>query len=205
MQKTEKEYLIAEVKKWVIPRTFNHCIGVMNVMADLSGIYHLDKDKAIQAGLLHDIGKNLSIEDQLKYARIGSLHFNHDIELTMPYIHGQVSAYLAKTVTKIIDESVLEAISTHTTYDVVSEVNHNLTWCLRIADVLAPEKNWIGMKKLKRFAYAGKFDEAKLLVTYWLSEYIPEKGIPLHPNYIAQLNYLKSKVKPGKDFFNREK
>ena len=41
------------------PMRLRHSLGVMQVMGELAGVYGLDRDTALAAGLLHDAAKDL--------------------------------------------------------------------------------------------------------------------------------------------------
>jgi len=47
------------------PRRFQHSLGVMQVMEELSKVYALDRDTAVLIGLLHDAAKDLAPAQQM--------------------------------------------------------------------------------------------------------------------------------------------
>ena len=89
------------IKKTLSPERYLHCIGVMNVMAKASTIYGLDKDLAMQAGLLHDIAKELEDKQLLELVK----HEDMAILEKLPknchigtYLHGPAGAILVRQI-----------------------------------------------------------------------------------------------------------
>ena len=58
-----------DLKKVLSEKRYNHSLGVMKKAEELAKIYKIDIDKAKLVGLAHDIGKELSKEEMLEYAR----------------------------------------------------------------------------------------------------------------------------------------
>jgi predicted HD superfamily hydrolase involved in NAD metabolism len=99
------------------PKRLQHSLGVMQVMSELAGVYDLDQDTALAAGLLHDAAKDL---DEARYM---TLVEEAGIEMRCPceadyndYLHGPVGAYFVYQELGIVDRPILDAIATHTYY-----------------------------------------------------------------------------------------
>ena len=58
-----------DLKKVLSEKRYNHSTGVMKKAEELAKIYKIDVNKAKLVGLAHDIGKELSKEEMLEYAR----------------------------------------------------------------------------------------------------------------------------------------
>lgn len=180
-----------------------HSLGVMKVMGELTEIYGLDPDQSFVTGLLHDAAKDLSLDRQLAIAKEGKLEFVYPCEKHPVYLHAPAGAILVSRELGIQDEAVLDAISKHS--DAGDRNGHDslLLHCLRMADILAPVKEWHGIRKLKDVVYAGRIEEATLLRCGWLTEFFEETGIPIHPNITREMQTLAAKLKVDKDFFRR--
>ena len=201
--KLRKSYR-AYLTQHLTPARLQHSIGVMRLMQDLAELYDLDLDRALTAGLLHDVAKNLSPEELLILAERGGITFAYPCEQIPMYLHGPVGAYLIQTELGVTDPVVVDAIRMHTSHGKVAEGQRRFAWCLRLADILAPIKPWPGMKKLKRKVYTGHFEEAKLLLSAWVIEYFQASDIPVHPNFRQNVAQISSRLQIGPGFYERE-
>jgi predicted HD superfamily hydrolase involved in NAD metabolism len=178
-----------------------HVLRVMAVMEDLASIYELDRDQAILAGLLHDSAKEMSTERQMALVQAAGIELSHPCEEHPLYLHGPASACLVSQDLSITDPAVLEAIASHSNHAPAAQPR--LAWCLRLADLLAPVRPWNGIDKLRRVTYAGEWQDAALLLTNWLIEYLQELDIPVHPNLPANLTRLANGQDLSPTFFSR--
>ncbi|NTU50540.1 MAG: hypothetical protein HGA87_06680 [Desulfobulbaceae bacterium] len=79
----------------------------------------------------------------------------------------------------ITDGLVLDAIAAHSWAGHGHNPNGPLSRCLRSADLLAPVREWNGMKKLRSVVCAGRADEAALLECRWLIPQFGQIRIPI--------------------------
>jgi predicted HD superfamily hydrolase involved in NAD metabolism len=174
------------LERMLTPQRLQHSLGVMHVMGELAGIYSLDRTGAVTTGLLHDAAKDLEPERQLALAEEAGIELCHPCERNPLYLHGPVGAYLISKELGITDPLILDAIATHTYYDNGADFNTPFFWCLRFADVLEPGRtwNWEGLHEFRNAAYAGLMERAALLHSGWLIGWLPEIGLPVHPNMI---------------------
>jgi predicted HD superfamily hydrolase involved in NAD metabolism len=185
------------------PPRLQHSLGVMQVMGELAGIYHLDREQALLAGLLHDAAKDLSIERQLALAAEARIEFHHECERHPVYLHAPVGAYVVARDLGVTDEQVLNAIATHSDSGDRLESDVCFQWCLQAADILAPVSEWRGIRKFKEIVYAGRLSEAALLRSGWLLEYFERAGVPIHPNLERKFQSLLDQLQVAESFFER--
>jgi len=185
------------------PQRLQHSLGVMHVMRELADIYSLDPARAAVVGLLHDAGKDLTATQQIALAKEMGLELRYPCEKHPQYLHGPVSAYLIWKECNITDDLILEAISTHTYYGKGVNLNLALAWSLRFADLLAPAREWVGMKKLKTIVYKGELEKAALLQSRWVIEFFEEIDIPIHPNLTRIFRELSIQLGVDSSFFER--
>ncbi len=96
-------------------KTFDHCISTALFVKSFFNEAGIDEDKAEQAGLLHDMCKNMKPEELLQAARMYGLEIN-DTQLASPgLLHGPVAAEMCRRDFGITDPEVIEAIQWHTT------------------------------------------------------------------------------------------
>lgn len=186
---SEQRYL-PFLEQVLTPRRLRHSLGVMQVMGELADIYALDREKALDAGLLHDAGKDLSpdqIEEILAEAEIEiSSESERDYIL---YLHGPVGAYFVRRELGVTDPVILDAIYMHTFHGSGKNFNSPLVWCLRFSDLLEPNRNWSSIRwlrdnitRLRETVYAGYMAEAAFLHSGWLIKWFDEEEMPVHPN-----------------------
>ncbi|MFZ5364755.1 MAG: bis(5'-nucleosyl)-tetraphosphatase (symmetrical) YqeK [Patescibacteria group bacterium] len=186
---------------------FNHCVNVMDIMSAASALYHLDHDEAVQAGLLHDIAREFSIEEIVEILEkhdplpLSQLPINcHVVE----HLHGPAGAVIVsqRWDRDIKSDNVLIAIRQHS--GAFLDMS-KLSQCLHVADVLVPIKDFRGRKKLERFFMSGRLAEAEILLFHFAAEYFREKELSIPPAYAVNVESLAKTIgsKPP-EFFSRE-
>jgi predicted HD superfamily hydrolase involved in NAD metabolism len=91
-----------------------HILGVEQMSIELAQHYHLDVEKAAQAGLMHDLAKYFKANVLLQIARDAGIEVDPVCEATPHLLHADVSAIVAREEFGMQDESVLQAIALHT-------------------------------------------------------------------------------------------
>ena len=186
------------LKKRLSTQRFEHSLGVMNTMEELSAVYNLNQDQAMLGGLLHDAAKEfppnkwmslVSQDEQL--LRDSQLYDYHR------YLHGPVGAIVIQADLQIEDEEVRGAIVTHGYYGPWETFNRPLSWCLRMADILEPGRDWRDNRWLKDLVtplreatYDGQLREAALMITRRLIVWYEAEGVAVHPNIPRVANSL---------------
>jgi len=191
------------LRSLLTPSRLQHSLGVMQVMAELTPIYSLDRAQAMTAGLLHDSARDLSSEYQLALVEEAGIELLDPCEQHPVYLHALVGAYLVAKELGITDRLILDAIAAHSYAGNGHNIDAPLSRCLRFADILAPIQEWKGMKKLRSVVYARRTDKAALLQCGWLIEYFQEQRVPVHPNLARQYQALVSKLAITESFFDR--
>lgn len=191
------------LERLLTPQRLEHSLGVMGTMSELAHVYGLDRTKAMIAGLLHDAARDLEAAELMALAEEGCVELRYACERHPLYLHGPVSAYLVSRDLGLADRLILDAIATHSFCGDGDDLHLRFRWCLRFADILAPVKEWQGMRKLKATAYGGRMEEAALLQCHWLIEYLQDLRVPVHPNLVKRHESLLAKWKVNEAFFER--
>ncbi|MDX9973006.1 MAG: bis(5'-nucleosyl)-tetraphosphatase (symmetrical) YqeK, partial [FCB group bacterium] len=95
-------------------KTFKHCLSVAELMGEVAPKSGVDRAKAIEAGLLHDLCKATKPEKLLAKAKKFGLAPNATQKKKPNLLHGAVAAEEARRLFAIDDE-VYDAIRWHTT------------------------------------------------------------------------------------------
>ncbi len=202
MQAHMDSYLPLLQARLTLPR-FEHSLGVMQVMAELAPIYSLDSAQATTAGLLHDVARDLSGEEQLALAEEGGIELPDPCDRHPDYLHAPVGAYLVARDLSVTDPPVLDAIAAHSYARNGPGSDHPLACSLRSADLIASVREWPGREKLRAVVYAGRAEEAALLQCRWLIEYLEQQRVPVHPNLARRYQALLDKLAVPMSFFER--
>ncbi len=98
---------------------YRHTLGVEQEMRRLASVYMPERvAEASAAGLLHDITKSFSYEEQLAYADANGIALDEEERNTPPVIHAKTGAHYVKThFPAFATEDVLHAIEKHTLAD----------------------------------------------------------------------------------------
>ena len=164
------------------PARYQHSLGVMQVMEALAPLYGLDPDSAPLAGLAHDAAKELPLEQMLAIAQEIRTPLDHPSDREPLFLHGPCSAYVARFEMGIEDPLVLEAIARHTYLGDGRPRSTAFCWCLRLADMLEPGRDWhVLRQRVQPLVFDRRLGEAAHEMMEWLLPFLVEHGIPTHP------------------------
>lgn len=107
----DDEVIIDLIKSNMSNKRFLHSLAVAKLAKELAYYHHVDPHKAYIAGLLHDIAKELPIEEQntyLKYYDLNKLNEPDKVK------HSHVGKYYLKDKLNFHDKDILNAIYNHT-------------------------------------------------------------------------------------------
>jgi predicted HD superfamily hydrolase involved in NAD metabolism len=170
-----------------------HSIGVMRVMEELAPIYDLEANTAQLAGLVHDVGKELSQSRMESIAR--EIHFSLDKPANRDplYLHGPCSAFVAEHALGIDDHWILEAITRHAYVGDGQARSPKFCWCLRFADMLEPGRDWHDLHaRLQPLVFSGQMGEAARELMEWLFPFLERLKITPNQYQRVLLRKLKS-------------
>ena len=103
------------LKKHVSEKRFMHSWRTAETAEKLCMLYGCDSVKGRIAGLLHDLAREIDVENIFKLVETDGLKISK-IEREYPVLlHGRAGAVLAKNELGIDDEEILEAVRWHTT------------------------------------------------------------------------------------------
>jgi predicted HD superfamily hydrolase involved in NAD metabolism len=165
------------------PQRFKHSLGVMQLMSELASIYDLNKTTAMTAGILHDIAKEFTPDDLIKWAGENKIALRTEYDKVPLFLHGPVGACYIKQKLGVMDSIILDAISRHSYFGEGLAPSPSFCWCLRFADLLEPSRDWEELRnKLKPIVYAGEIGEAAYLLMKWVIPFHESAILPVHPN-----------------------
>ena len=167
---------------------FDHSIAVSEKALELAELYGADREKAYVAGLLHDIQKNLSKEEQLQFFSASAIMLT-DVEKASPKVwHAISGAEYIKNKLNINDEDIVNAVRYHTTGRAGMSLLEKVIY---IADFTSRDRNYPDVDVLRNIV-KNDLDEG---IVYALRHTIVSLGTktqPIHPDALSAYNELLS-------------
>lgn len=182
------EELKEELKQTLSEYRYEHSIGVMEKAIELAKKYNYDEEKAALAGLAHDMAKEMTEDENLRYIKDNNLQISK-YDLQCPQVlHGIIAADITKKKYGF-DKEMQEAIYYHTTG------RENMTLLdkiIYIADKI--EERTRNYEKLEIFKKVIEQEGLNAGIVFVIEEHtIPnaiKKGNVIHPNSIYARNNL---------------
>ena len=112
----ELKVLREEVKSRLSEKRFRHTLGVEKMAEQLGKFCLKDKIPSLRAAaLLHDIAKELSIDEQIDLIKCGRIKLTEEELSSHPTLHSFASVYLIKRdFPKFSEKNILDACKNHT-------------------------------------------------------------------------------------------
>ena len=183
--------LILNLEKRLSPKRFLHTLGVAQIAAFLAALHGESREKALTAGLLHDIAKPFSDQELMDFCKREQLPVS-EAEALAPYLlHGKVGAMLARDEFGVEDPEILKAIEFHTTGRPDMSLLEILVF---IADYIEPARD--RQPKLNRRRQQAVEDPEKALVKILKDtvEYLGQTGAPVDPMTQKTLEWYQAKA-----------
>ena len=167
-------------------KRYFHSLSVADEAKRLAIKYGADSEKMYFAGLVHDITKNLSNEEQLKLLNKGGIMLT-DAEKASPKVwHGISGSVYLKYNLNIIDDEILSAVRHHST------AKENMTLAekiIYIADLTSLDRNYPDVDYLREIVNYN-LDKAIIYALSFTIKDLAGKNLPIHPNTVKAYNYL---------------
>lgn len=178
------EKIIGLIKSRLTPQRFEHSINVAESARELAPLYGADSDKAYTAGLLHDVMKNSSPEEQLGVMSEAGIELLPVERANKKLWHAMAGAVYIKFVMGIDDRDIIKAVRYHTTGRAGMSP---LETTVYLADYISAERDYPGVDDMRRLCLVS----ADAAIQYALEFGIPDlvkKGQVIHPNSIDLYN-----------------
>ena len=180
-----------DLKKVLSEKRYNNSTGVMKKAEELAKIYKIDVNKAKLVGLAHDIGKELSKEEMLEYARKNNIEVDSVEEVNVGLLHAKIGADICKKKYGF-SQDMQNAIKYHT---VGNENMDLLAKIIYVADKIEDGRTYNSEEKMKELQVVRDLatkDINKALVYEIDSSitYTIQKHKLIHPDSILTRNML---------------
>lgn len=183
---TETENIRQIVSGFLKPSRMEHTENVATVAKNLAEKYGCDPEKAEKAALLHDIAKNLSLQEMLKYCEKYDIITDNMQKEQKSLLHAIVAEAIAFYELGINDPSILDAVRFHTTGCDGMEL---LTKIVFLADAIEPLRDYKGVDAIRK-ASDTDIDKACIKALDNTIGFLIARGDKIHPDTISARNYL---------------
>lgn len=145
----ELSWLRAKVMPYLTEKRIAHVLGCENEAVSLANRWGEDPERAAVAGILHDITKKLSAEEQLKLCEKYGI-INDAAEVANPkLLHAKTGAVFARELFGIEDD-IYGAIRWHTTGKPDMTLLEKIIY---LADFVEPTRNFPGVEELRELCF----------------------------------------------------
>lgn len=181
----ELEEIIEIVKSKLSEKRFNHSLCVMKRCEEIATNLGYDIEKVKKVGISHDIAKELSSEEKLKYVDENNIEIDEMERENTTLLHAKIGADMTKKIFGFSEE-MAQAILAHTTgipnMDLLSKI-------LFIADRTSSERNFPDINYLNSLLDKN-IDEAVLYILDKKIQLQIEKKQTMHINTVITRNEL---------------
>lgn len=166
-----------------------HVVRTARMARKLASLHGQDKRQAYLAGLIHDIGKTLSMDEQV--AMLQDHGYGENYLKHRAILHAPCGRILAKKEYGISDFDVLLAVEYHTCG---KENMSSLQKILYVADAVETGRQYPGVKELRREAYAD-LDRTVFRCLEMTVKHLRDQGKPVFADTLAaQQFYARGKI-----------
>ncbi len=166
---------------------FLHSLNVAESAKMLASMYGGDEDKAYFAGLVHDIMKNATKEEQLQIMEKGDIILSRTEKNNPKLWHAMAGEAYLRTESGITDKEVLSAVRYHTTG---KEGMSLLDKIVYIADYISAERNYPDVDVMRELALTKGLDEAALYALKYSFVSLSKEERLIHPDSVDYYNEL---------------
>ncbi len=179
------EDIILDIKNSLSDFRYEHSLLVANEAKKLAKHYGCDENKAYIAGLVHDIAKEFSEEDNKKWIKNSNIKYDISLPEFSKIAHADIGAIVAK-VKYNLDDEICNAIKYHT---IGNEDMTTFDKIIFIADKIGRKNKNSFTDELSSLAYEN-LDKAIITYIKRQKEKLESKGEKLHPDTILLLNKI---------------
>lgn len=127
-----------------------HSLGVAKSAKELAALYGADEEKAYTAGLLHDVMKNASPDEQLQITEKADIILSPCEKLNQKLWHAIAGAAFLKTELNITDEEIISAVRWHTTGKAGMTTLEKTVY---LADFISEDRTYPDVDEVRRLAH----------------------------------------------------
>lgn len=165
-------------------KRYHHSLCVADEARRLAIKYGADSEKAYLAGLLHDITKNETNEEQLHLLKEFDIIADNVTLGSHKLWHAVTGAAYIEKILKIEDKEIISAVRYHTT------AKKNMTLLekiLYLADFSSADRDYDDVHIMREKVDISLTDAMRYALSYTITELL-EKQVPIHPDTFGAYN-----------------
>jgi len=174
------------IRKYLSDYRFYHSLCVAESAKMLAKRYGADEEKAETAGILHDIMKESSAEEQLAVIEKAGMHITELEKSSLKFYHQISGAAYAKAILGIDDDEIIGAIRYHTTGRSDMSLMEEIVY---LADFISADRDYPDVDIMRQKTEEGK-EQGLLYATRHSICSVAQKGDILHPDTVNAYNWL---------------
>jgi predicted HD superfamily hydrolase involved in NAD metabolism len=187
-----RDRVLAWLAENVSAHRLQHILGVEQLCVELALHYHVDPQKAAQAGLMHDLAKFFKPNRLLAMAKADGIEIDEICQSHPHLLHADVSAIVARDEFGIQDEEVLSAIRNHT---LGKPEMSQLSCIVFVADALEPNRGkTLELEAMRHSCWHNLHKSVQQTCDYSL-KYLVDSHCTIHPRTILTRNWALQRVK----------
>lgn len=183
----DKNQILNIVKQNTSDSRFEHTLRVADLATKLAHHYKVDADKTWLAAVLHDLEKNISLEENDDLVNLYGLDKKYLGNKNLS--HSKLAAAVSRDKLGIDDEDILNAIAFHTTGRSDMSMLEKIIF---VADTCEEGRTYKEAALLREKAFEN-IDDICIFILEYLKESIEKKGLVVDEDTIQALRYLKEK------------
>jgi len=183
------EQITAILQRRLKPKRFAHSLAVAEEAVRLAKRYGADVTKARTAGLLHDIMKNTSPDDQLQVLDNFGVLMSEVERGAEKLYHAMSGAAFAEHVLGITDRDIVNAVRYHTTARAGMSL---LEQVLYLADFTSADRDYDDVDVMRRLVDVSAEEAMVYALSYTIKDLVKKKK-PIHPDTVAAFNEVTMK------------
>lgn len=167
-------------------KRYYHSLCVADEARRLAKKYGADEEKAYFAGLLHDITKNITCEEQLQMFKDFDIIPDSITKNSFKLWHAVTGAQYIKNILKIDDEEIISAIRFHTT---AKKDMTLLEKILYLADFTSLDRDYDDVDIMRQKVDVSLDEAMRYALSYTITELV-SKQVPIHPDTMGAYNQV---------------
>lgn len=183
----DKNQILNIVKQNTSDSRFEHTLRVADLATKLAHHYKVDADKTWLAAVLHDLEKNISLEENDDLVNLYGLDKKYLGNKNLS--HSKLAAAVSRDKLGIDDEDILNAIAFHTTGRSDMSMLEKIIF---VADTCEEGRTYKEAALLREKAFEN-IDDVCIFILEYLKESVEKKELVVDEDTIQALRYLKEK------------
>lgn len=183
----DKKQILNIVKQNIGKSRFEHSLRVADLATKLAIHYGVDVDKTWLAAVLHDLEKNISLDENDRLVKMYGLDDKYIGNQNLS--HSKLAAVVSRDKLGIYDEDILNAIAFHTTGRADMSMLEKIIF---VADTCEEGRTYKEASMLREKAFEN-IDDVCIFILEFLKESVENKGLVVDEDTIRALRYLKEK------------